>query len=184
MLNQNGLKLHEIYSEVRTIDKIVDLEQTLKDTFGEDGFVVAYMTDKILIGKYLGNSLNFPSNHSFDPRFLLRVRVFNQSRELLLWNTGSTLQGRVRIDGQGEKTYVVDAPQLLWGTDYEHIGNGYTRIFEQRGTELLLPLPDLRIDQNKRRVFIKTRNYIEFNPTTHLASYCDCRFIDFMTIDT
>lgn len=178
-IEKNGLTLTSIKSHVQPLSEVTDIESALRDFFTEDGFVVAYLTNRILIGKYHSQKLQFYEDQKIDPQFLLSLRIFNPNMELLLLHSSGTLKGRLRVDGSGELTYIVDACQLLWGTDAEPLKQGFTRLFEERGVELILPLSSIKVDSQKKRVFIQTRNYINFDPETHLASYCDCRFVQF-----
>lgn len=182
-IKKNGLELTEINSQTQSLGEVKDIDEAFSKFFSEDGFVVAYLTNKILIGKYESHKLHFYKEQNLDPQFLLSLRLFNTNKELFIWRTQGTLKGRLRTDGIGEETFIVDACQLLWGTDSELYGDGFTRLFEERGTEIIFPLSDLRVNAEKKRVFIKTRNYVEFNPETSLASYGDCRFVEFLNFE-
>jgi len=60
------------------------------------------------------------------------------------------------------------------------LGNGFTRIFEKRGTEIILPFTGLDVKDKTegKRVFIQIRNYINYNKASQ-ATYIDCRFVGF-----
>lgn len=180
MLKANGLELKQIPSKVEIIPKIEDLKNTVSKYFDSRGFAVAYLTYDVLIGRFINGEFEFYRNESIQPDYLLKLRVFNSNKELFLWQTEEGLKGRLRIDGEGTETYVVDACQVLWGTDKEELENGWSRIFEERGTELILPFTNFTVNTGKNRLFIKTRNYVQFHPITHLATYNDCRFIEFL----
>lgn len=179
MLSENGLELKSINTNYISIDEVRDLARAVEEHFNSDGYVVAYQTNKLLIGRYESQNFKFYNADRIDERFLLKVRIFNHMKELLLWRVNGMLRGRLRIDTEGEESFVVDAYQQLWGTDQKRIDTNFTKIFEERGTELILPFSSLEVDNKKNKVFIKTRNYIEFNKKTSLSTYGDCRFVGF-----
>ncbi|WP_353684544.1 CRISPR-associated protein Csx19 [Thermodesulfovibrio sp. 3907-1M] len=180
MLVANGLELKKIQSKVVIISEIDDLKKTVSSYFESPAYAVAYLTNEVLIGKFINGEFEFYQNKKINPDYLIKLRIFNLRQELLVWQTEEGLKGRLRIDEEGEETHVVDARQVLWGTDKEDYGNGWTRIFEERGTQLILPFSKFTVDNKKNRLFIRTRNYVHFNSETHLATYNDCRFIEFL----
>ena len=154
----------------------------IRSKFGQPGYCVCYLDHTVLIGKYEDDALHFDNNDLFEPRFIQKMRLFNGTQELYLWRKKDKwYSGRLRVDEEGDETDVVEAHQVLWGTDYAH-KNGFTRIFEERGTELVLPIENLTIDNEDNRVFIKTRNYIVYetnDDSYQQAGYADCRFVAF-----
>lgn len=179
MLSENGLELKSIKTKYISIVEVKDLARAVEEHFNSDGFVVAYQTNKILIGRYVSQNFKFYNADRIDERFLLKARIFNSMKELLLWRANGVIKGRLRIDTEGDESYVVDAYQQLWGTDQKRIDSDFTKIFEERGTELILPFSSLEVDNKKNRVFIKVRNYIEYHKGTCLSTYGDCRFVGF-----
>jgi CRISPR-associated protein (TIGR03984 family) len=174
----NGLELYLIKSKVEPLS-INNLEHALS-LFNSTGYAVAYLDYKVLIGKVNNNGFEFFNNEKIEEKYIQKLRLFNDDKELLIWRDNNGLKGRLRIDGEGEETFAVDACQLLWGTKKDKLGNGWIKLFEDRGTELILPYDEGVIIDNKRsRLFIMTRNYISFHPGTNQATYFDCRFIKF-----
>ncbi len=180
-MTDNGLILHEIISKTVPVPEISEIKETASKYFHSDGFVVAYLTNGVYIGRYRGGEFEFHDTVDLNPDYIVRLRIFSENEELYIWKTRDQLKGRLRIDTDREKTQVpvVDAYQVLWGTDKKELKAGWTRIFEDRGTELILPFSEITIDNKKKRLFLKTRNYIDFHPKTHLATYTDCRFVGF-----
>ena len=179
----NGLKLckgiesdSKVFSE--KISDYDELKSLMKKSFLDNGFVVAYLHYKVLIGRVTQGIPEFYQREIFDPKHLLKLRVFNENKELFIWSRGEYIfQGRLRIDGHGPTVDIVEAEQVLWGTRHENLEEGWTRIFEERGTEINLPI-DVKVT-SKSRVKIKTRNYIGHNETGQ-AGYVDCRFVEFV----
>ncbi|MDI6714682.1 MAG: CRISPR-associated protein Csx19 [Thermodesulfovibrio sp.] len=176
-MKTNGLELLKINSKTKPVN-INSIKDAL-DHFNSTGYIVAYLDYKVLIGKVNIDSFEFYNNETIEEKYIQRLRLFNNEKELLVWRDNNYLKGRLRIDNEGHETFVVDACQVLWGTDKKELGNGWIKLFEQRGTELILPYRDLKIDNKKHRLFLKTRNYISFHSKTHQATYTDCRFIGF-----
>jgi CRISPR-associated protein (TIGR03984 family) len=191
----NGLELKEISSQAFPVSAFDELDNKQLSTILDEinkktplsfirkgagvAFVVAYLDYKVLIGKYTNGSFPFFNNEQIEPKFIQRIRIFNQNEELMLWRSEGKLKGRYRKDNDGNKIDVVDNDQVLFGTKAEEI-NGYTKLTEERGTEIIIPFKDIILDGNKKedRIKIKTRNYIGFNEI-HQATYIDSRFVEF-----
>ncbi|MEI7813128.1 MAG: CRISPR-associated protein Csx19 [Ignavibacteria bacterium] len=185
MKTSNNLKLDTIVSSVKHIkfedNRFTISLDTIKDTItsqmADNGIIIVYLNNKILTGRYQDKSYNFFNNELFEPKHIEKMRIFNQEEEILIWHSGDFLLGRYRNDKTGETVKVVDAGQVLWGTSFYSPVNGFCKLTEERGTEIIIPwegpLPD-----KGGRVFIKTRNYISFN-TINQATYNDCRFLAF-----
>ena len=178
---KNGLELKNISSTYEPFPHDSNIWSYVQDKFGAGrSFVVAFLDYKVLIGTYEDSKYNFHENENIESKYIQRLRVFNETEELHLWRTSEGLKGRLRIDSEGNESYVVDAYQVLFGTRSEPSGN-YTRISEERGTELFLPFQDLEVyvkKEKKGRISIKTRNYIDYN-SMFQATYIDCRFMGF-----
>ena len=176
---KNGLELISITS---VSDDFVtdDLRKSLTETIIEKSFVVLYLDYKVLIGTYENGDFLFYKDEKFEDKFVQRIRVFNEKEEFFAWRSNGKLKCRYRTDAKGEQIEAVDAYQVLFGTDSKPLDN-YTKISEDRGTELIVPFKNLDIDikkDKKKRIFIKSRNYIHPNDTKP-ATYFDCRFVGF-----
>lgn len=186
----NGLKLKKDQTIVKQIlikiNSWVELQNALVSHFAEDGYIVVYLHYKVMVGKITGGKPEFFKHETFNPKYLLKLRVFNKNQELFIWQYDECLfQGRLRFDGKSSLggeiiQYYIEAKQALWGTNYEELDDGWTRYFEKRGTELILP-PNIKNrirNSAKNRLKIRTRNYISFNEMGQ-AGYEDCRFVEF-----
>lgn len=157
--------------------QLVDL---LGKHFSVNGYCVAYLDNQVLIGRFEEQQLLFYDGAQIDPRFLQRLRMFSDEQELLLWRTGQGFRWRKRIDGlenEGSMVEAVEAEQILWGTKSEALTRGWTRLFEGRGMELILPMDSAEVTP-VNRVKLTTRNYIGYNALGQ-AGYIDCRFVRF-----
>ncbi len=178
MLENNGLKLKKIKSTVLPVNITKSLKQEISERIKSDAYVVAYLDYAVLIGKFKNDEFQFYNNEQFQDRFAQRIRIFQNDRELHIWRCNdNNFKGRLRIDDEtGEETVAVDAYQVMLGTNTERLGE-YTKLIEERGAELILPLKNISVDDKKKRLFLKTRNYIGYNPIQQ-AGYVDCRFVE------
>ncbi len=183
-LKKDRTRVKQIQNEINTW---IELENTLSNYFAGDGYIVAYLHYKVAVGKINGGKPEFFRNETFNPKYLLKLRAFNNDQELLIWpGNGYLFKGRLRIDGEnnsnddGEIKCFIEAEQVLWGTNYKTLDGGWTRLFEKRGTGLIIPTDIKTQIKNigKNRLKIKTRNYIGFNEMGQ-AGYEDCRFVEF-----
>lgn len=178
---KNELILRKIKTKSEFFNKLAindyqGLIDTIRKTFVDPGIAVAYLNYTVLVGKYENETLYFYKDQSFEIKQLQRLRVFNENKELLLWLKNETYNARLRVDGVGELLDVVDAGQILWGTDVVSLDNGWSLVYEARGTELILPLKGMELDKGKKRLKLKTRNYICANEVGQ-AGYFDSRFV-------
>lgn len=187
MNNDNGLEISPIQSRAKNLGyfKLPDDESfmsVIMSNFEGNGYCVCYLDYKVLIGEYDGSSFRFYGGEMFEPRFIQRMRLFSEIQELYIWRKNNGwFSGRLRVDGEGNNTDVVKAYQVLWGTDCKHI-SGFTRIYEDRGTELFLPFENMIVDEKEKKALIKTHNYISYEikeKSYQQAGYVDCRFVAF-----
>ncbi len=178
----NGLKLIELYSDAAPPVCDIDqdkLEAVLCENFAGKCYVVAWLDYKVLIGTWEDNVFHFYEGERFEIKFIQRLRVFNPQKEFHLWRSNGRLKGRMRTDDlSGARDTAVVAHQVIFGTTDKPkpLNADFTEISEDRGTKLILPFSNINLKSN--RVFIKTHNYVTFNPV-HQATYSDCRFVAF-----
>lgn len=182
---KNGLELNSIKSTAKTdygelnFSNFNDLEKFLNDNFKESGFIVAYLDYGVIIRKYEnGKILLKKDENAFEPKFIQKLRLFNKNKEFFIYRTEGKWKARLRDDLKGNEVSAVDANQVLFGTKAEILDNGFTKLTEERGTEIILPFKVNGVDEKKNRVKIKTRNYINFNELEQ-AGYVDSRFVEF-----
>lgn len=176
-MKQNGLKLTTIKSSSEIISAINNIEERSAAHFGSKATVAAYLDYKVLIGTFQDSKFHFYNAETFEDKYVQRIRIFDSTKELHIWRTTEGFKGRLRIDNDGNETDVVDAYQVLFGTKAEPPDGGFTRLTEDRGVELIVPLSGIVVDDNKNRLFLHTRNYIGYNDL-HQAGYVDCRFVE------
>lgn len=178
---QNGLThlMVKSKSDNVTLSDKEDLNTFLGENFKVEGTLVAYLDYAVMIGNFDGSKMEFPGYESkFDSNFIQKLRLFNNDKELLIWKTSEGLKARLRTDGDGTEVNVIEAEQIVLGTNVE-TGSGYSVLKEKRGTRIILPLNNLSVDEKKKRLKIKTRNYVGFDEETGQSGYCDCRFVEF-----
>ncbi|AKB58686.1 type III-D CRISPR-associated protein Csx19 [Methanosarcina barkeri] len=188
------IELHSVKSHVENsmgekleLSDFASLRSLINTRFPHKGFCVSYLDNEVLIGKYNGNEFNFYQNKLPEPKFIQKLRLFNETQELLLWrkkwkDTYGEFAFRLRVDEDGSENDVIDAKQVLWGTTAKKLDEEFTEISEIRGTKIILPFSDIEVDDKDRRVFILTRNYISYDTNDssyQQAGYVDCRFVKF-----
>jgi CRISPR-associated protein (TIGR03984 family) len=182
----NGLSLKTINSSSTPLTELpnvahvseTDWQKFLQqENLPKQGYVVAYLDYQVIMGTYEAGQFRLPDNHQVHPRSIQRLRVFNAQEELLLWRSNGSLKGRMRQDGIGKECDIVEACQILSGTKSE-VKDDFTLLSEKKGSCLLVP-SKFEADTGKKRVAIRTRNYVTFTPA-HQATYNDCRFVEFV----
>jgi len=180
-LEANDLTLIELHSLADPIDAIDanKLNAKLAENFAQKTFAVVWLDYKVLIGTWENGDFHFYNNEKFEHKHIQRLRVFDQEKELLAWRSNGNLKGRLRKDDlAGTGSMAIMAQQTLFGTLAKQLDAHFTEISEARGTKLILPFANLRVNDKRDRVFIKTHNYIKPN-AVHQMSYFDCRFVAF-----
>lgn len=173
----NGLRMLQTKSKVDLINSIESIDR-IGSLIEKDSFVVAYLNDKVIIGKYSDNKFTFLNNEQLDWETIQRIRIFNENGEVMLWKSDGKLIGRHRKDSEGEQTWFVENDQVLFGTKSEDLED-YTRLTEDRGTEVVVPLTGFTLskENKKEKVKVTTRNYIGYNEI-HQATYVDNRLVN------
>ncbi|MCF8011045.1 MAG: TIGR03984 family CRISPR-associated protein [Clostridiales bacterium] len=178
-LEWEKIKTEAMFEKGQVIRNIIDLQEKISEMFQSNGEVVAYIDYKVLIGTFEKGKLFFYANEQFEPKYLQKLRVFNKDKEIYLWRTKECqFNIRARLDGQGYEKDIVDADQVIWGTKEDRLENGWSKIYEERGMELIVPFLNKNFNE-KSRAKIKTRNYIDYNDLGQ-AGYVDCRFLEFV----
>ena len=175
-IEKNGLALDTIKSTSKVIDINTEDEKILKENFTESGIIIIYLDYRVIIRKFENGKIIFMVGENAESRFIQKLRLFNPKQELYIWRTEGKLKGRIRKDNEGDTIDIIDANQVLFGTTGERT-NGYSKLTEERGTEIILPLEVPNIDAKENRVKIKTRNYIKYNELGQ-AGYYECRFVE------
>lgn len=187
----NGLELIQLDSHILPLfmdnperneiqpDQLIPIIST---NFNSAAYVLAYLYSAVIVGKFENNEFIFYEPKKFDETHILKLRVFHQEQELLVWKSGNTLKARLRKDDfKGATCEAVVADHVLSGTKTESLGNGWIRISKKRGGVLDLPLQNGYADGEKARIFIRTYNYLTdiSENKAWQSTYCDCRFAGF-----
>lgn len=182
----NGLELKSVKSKVMSRETISAaelknfLEKFIVQHFSKlEGNAVFYFDFGIHLAKIDKGHLHFYNLKSIEAQFLQDARIFNLNQELHLWRTEADFSFRFRVDDEkGAVCQVIDVQQNLWGTTAEPLRTGWTRLSEERGTQVIVPLEiKSEINNPVPLAFLKTRNYIGFMDN-HQATYIDNRFVE------
>lgn len=176
----NGLELIKKNSKVEFFKNMepAEIEKKLSDNFPEKSFALVFLDHRVLVGIWENMCFQIYENQPVEYEHIQRIRVFNKDKEFHAWRTNKKLKGRLRQDYEGNDFDIIVANQVLFGTDFKETNNGFTEIYEDRGTRLFLPFNYLKVDEKRNRIFIKTYNYVAYNAACQ-ATYTDCRFVSF-----
>lgn len=182
--HENGLTLLQLQSQVTATGEVTPaqlgkLPAFISQTFGgQPQFAVFYLDYGIRFVVWQKGAMQCHEQPAWE--FLQLGRVFNGERELKIWRDSGGWRYRLRCDEKGAADFAIDAGQNLWGTTATSAGlpRGWTRLVEERGVELVVPLA-LTSNPGEARplAFVKTRNYIGYLPNGQ-STYVDCRFVD------
>jgi len=179
--NENGLQLLSGRSQVEANPpgwQLSELSDLIAAKFGDnEATAVFYLDYGIRFAKWHDRILEFAAaSTSVEFSFLQLARIFDQNSELKIWRSDEGLGYRWRVDEQGQDCFAIDARQNLWGTkvDHQELPAGWTKLKEDRGTELIVPLEIQTAVALP--AYIKTRNYIG-EMANGQATYVDCRFV-------
>ncbi|MHA1757890.1 MAG: type III-D CRISPR-associated protein Csx19 [Promethearchaeota archaeon] len=152
----------------------------------DNGSIVCWQNYQLLFGKILNGKLNFIKNinTNFD-KHLIKLRAFNNQKEILIWKQLDKFKYRIRIDDNGGKNQeYIDANQIIFGTRTKSLNNGFSEVIEDRGTRLIIPSDWLQNKQlgSNNRLILKTRNYLDYNNLGQI-SIIDCRFLEITVME-
>lgn len=219
---KNGLKQTEVMTGIKTEENHLlsnweALCELVDEYFDDSAQAVAYMDDAVRFGEFKPGKDSSSSSFVFldevkekreksapvkfriiepDPRYIKKIRIFNQRMELLLWRRGENSFGmRLRIDKEDSGNYnfiekfqqqdAFDAYQAVFGTDVaanvtDENNNPLMNISvlkEERVSPIPVFIPGLTAYEDKQHLcFVHTRNYVEYR--NHQAGYEDCRFLE------
>lgn len=199
--NKNGLALGRLTSKVDPIimpkiAKQSELESFFSNQFGNtSAYAILYLNNGIRFARWEKKLAFQPGcDELFFPELQL-VRLFCHEKELKIWRTEDGYKGRLRTDSINDKgvDYAIEALQILWGTQTEVMGGGWTRLYEDRGTEIILPFSvaikpyEMNETEFRHRVVVRTRNYIgsmEYGDKANgQMSFIDSRFLSLVEIN-
>ena len=181
-MKTNGLSYLNLKTSSTPV--IVNSDQDILDNSPEGAWFVAYLYHRVVIGKFENKQLVYYKQKNNDVKLsnILKLRVFNEDSELFVWKTNlGGHRARLRSDGTGTEQGIVETKQVLFGTEAKPLTDDpvYSVLTEKRGTEIILPIPNLKINDKKNRMCIKTRSYIGYIEKTGQATYEDVRFVKF-----
>jgi CRISPR-associated protein (TIGR03984 family) len=172
--NNIGIKSGLIKSKS---EPLVEISQSNFKGFKENDFFIAFLYGKVVFDYF--KNLKFDNIKSS----LLKLRIFNENQELLIWKEDNKFKSRLRIDNEGNGIDYTDIEQVVYGTKIKS-QNGDFILWEDRGTEVNLPfnVPGIEDKKKNKRLRILVRNYIEYLNGCQ-ASYFDNRFVKFIFPD-
>jgi CRISPR-associated protein (TIGR03984 family) len=151
-----------------------------KLSFITSGYAVCWLHYGVLIGLIRGSKIQYPEGIPDYEHQLVRMRIFNQHKEWHIWKSENNYHVRYREENtaEGDDAIFTDRELVLWGTQCHPLKPPFQEVSERRGTGLVLPNELGKIENDKTRFVLKTRNYIAYNEIGQ-AGYVDSRFVDF-----
>lgn len=183
---------YEVKNDIKSEVSYFDIDNSIFDFLNinlkeKEYLVVAYLDYEVKIGYLRKNQevyrFIFSTDEKLEEKFIQKIRVFNENVEVFIWRSKNHLKGRHRKDQVGKDSEYVDVNQVLFGTDTNKDlkDDNFTELLEiKRGIKFTIA-GKFESSENRKRVAIKTRNYIEYNDI-HQATYSDCRFIKFVQL--
>lgn len=170
-------EIKKIKSSAETGGIVNQINNVISKKFAENGLIVVWLNYSILFGILKEGKMNFYQGRMPDwKKHLIRIRVFNEQKELLIWKSNRNFKYRLRVDELKRKeTEFIDAEQIIWGTKSVLLEGGFSKIQEDRGVEFIVPFSNLNLSVNKRLVLI-TRNYLDYNEIKQVG-IIDTRFV-------
>ncbi|EMT38891.1 hypothetical protein JCM16816_15110 [Thermoanaerobacter brockii subsp. lactiethylicus] len=157
----------------------------------DKGYIVCWLDYAVLFGIIQSGEIKFYNNELPDfNKYLQKLRVFNEKKELYIWRSGNKFKFRYREDGvsdeDGEIVEYIDADQVMYGSKFE-VKDEFIEVSEKRGIRYIVPkefignssIEDL--NKNEKRLVLHTRNYIGYNEIGQ-AGFVDSRFLKISVI--
>ena len=153
------------------------INSVISEKFAGNGLVVAWLNYSILFGILEEGKMNFYQGQTPDwKKHLIKLRVFNEQKELLIWKSNKKFKYRLRVDEvEGKETEFINAGQIIWGTKSVPLDEVFSKIQEDRGVEFIVPFSNLKLFVNKRLVLV-SRNYLDYNKMEQVG-IVDTRFV-------
>jgi CRISPR-associated protein (TIGR03984 family) len=157
------------YNKQVTVDS--DFNKNIKQWLEKEAdmhglrWLLAHAYDGVIWGEKRENGLHFSSfllKPDLRVSTLQMARLFSENGELLIWRTDNGWQARLVKDNEGEVKEYYDDFQLLWGTEVEKSDDGFVLL--RHGSEGLRHAPPFKSKDNKLRLQINVRHYINYDP--------------------
>ncbi|KAA5805720.1 type III-D CRISPR-associated protein Csx19 [Thermoanaerobacterium thermosaccharolyticum] len=157
----------------------------------ENGYAVCWLDYAVLFGIIQNGKVKFYDNELPDfKKYLQKLRVFNEKKEIHIWRSGNKFRFRSRededSDGEGTKIEYIDAQQIMYGNKFE-VNDAFIEVYEDRGIRYIVPKEFIgnnsieELNKNENRLVLHTRNYIDYNEIGQ-ASFVDSRFLKISVI--
>lgn len=154
-MSGNGLKPIKIKTKTKYYDNITKLQDIL-DIIGNDSYdFVLYHFSYVSFGKIVNGNILHYDNLSIpdDLSNIIKLRIFNENSELLVFNSNDKLKARLRIDNNndGGETDVIEAEQITYGTwNVDSKNPDFDLIYEESGNQFYIPKLDFNLNTKKR----------------------------------
>lgn len=179
------LKLTERYT-IKTNKEITSLAEALEAARGKVYKAAVYLVHEFRFGYWRGNNFDFADGKSFDEKYLLEMRLFNDEEEIYLQKKGTMLLMRITDDltsaSDENKIKTVDSTSILFGKHCDSsLPKGFKKLGEpsressresSRKISFIIPAEEVA-----KKYSLTTRSYIVYDKTTGQAGYGWSRWV-------
>lgn len=152
----------------------------LKEKFAADGTLFVWTDAQVCGGTVKSGAVGLPEGFALQAQTLVELRAFNEEQELHIRRTADgKLQGRLRRDGDGAEVSVLEADQLLTGTDSDS-EKEWSHLHEAEYGDLTVP-GSWQIDL-RQRLAVTVRGYLSYDQNGR-AGVVDTRFVKLTAVE-
>lgn len=184
-MNKTSLKQSVIGNKVIEEDEILE---EIRRFLNNDKmyYILEHKYHGVYVGKYKNNEVQFFDGSGLDIENMIELRIFDSDMEIhIIKLRGNQYHFRCLMDledKEAEGTDIFyDDKYLLFGTKARVDGN-WLILEDSRGVKIYLPYGETfkEVDLNKPEIYLKVRNYAEFNEEG-LMRFKDSRLLGFLT---
>lgn len=172
------LQSHNITTAIQETIHHGTLDDILKETAQGQYKTAVFLVNEARFGRYDANGFTFADDSQLDEKYLLELRLFNETEEIYIRQINGKYLVRKITDNtdSGTPTEAIDTESNLFGTADTNtaLPNGYTCLAEQ-GRKIKMTIPT---DTRSDHYALKTRSYIAYDRQTGQASIAYYRFVD------
>lgn len=169
--NNKSLKLTERYT-VKTEGTVSSLEEALKKAAGKNFKAAVYLVHEFRFGYWRGDHFEFADGKNFDEKYLLEMRLFNDTEEIYLQKKGCLLLVRTTedaaADNGGCRIKTVDSTSRMFGRKCAaSLPENFVKLYES-GRKISIVIP---AEEQAEKYNLTTRSYVVYDKTTGQAGY-------------
>jgi len=163
--------------EAYPIPNDIDLLEWLRKQSDDLEYLLAHTHSGIIWGRqdetgWVLSSDVLEDQPALEAASLQQLRLFNQNKEIFVWQDDTGLNGRQITDGVGDELNYMDESQILWGTYGKNLDKDFTLLEDGvQGLFHAVPIniPSANFGNNRRPARLVVRHYITRHKETGLG---------------